>query len=494
MTTFDADYWARQREQLGGTQIRQVNFALFVAAQCGNTLRYVENVGWHRWNGRVWESAPDNGAAMQAITDAAKVLMRRAVEHSEDMTWATRAANVMLVTYQRRDIASEMAVLPELRTTVDVLDRARHLLTFRNGTVDLRTGELKPHDPGDMLTQCARVDYVADAKAPRWERFVEEVFPGDVELQRYFQTFLGYGLTGEVREHALGVWYGAQGRNGKGTTIRTLQAVFGKDLVKEVPFTTFELTRGQTVHTEVIAGLRKARIVVAQEGNDGATMNTALLKNFSGGDVISTRHLHGKQFEFDPKFTLILATNHLPEFTSGGAALWARTRAVLFGESFTGARVDRDLEPTIQGPEVEGVAAWVVEGAKQYYAEGLQSAGSVEAATDMHRESVDPLKDLVGELFDYANGCEVKRSDFNRDLKSWRDDQGEKAAKFTPSAVKRQLLSNGVEERKTKGRGWVYVGLYLMSDVPHGIQADNALADAGEAGSANVFGIRMARR
>ncbi|MFE5076904.1 DNA primase family protein [Streptomyces halstedii] len=473
MTTFDDAYWTRRRETLSvDPEVRHVNFARFVADQCAHELRHVQHVGWYRWNGHIWEATGDDGAAMQAVTDAARVLMRRGAENSGDMGWCSAASSKMLVNHQRRAMVSEMAVLPQFRATVDELDAQRHLLTFRNGTVDLRTGELHAHDPADMLTQTANVDYVPDAEAPRWLRFVEEVFPEDRDMQRYYQTFLGMAITGEVREHALGVWYGEHGRNGKGTTIRTMQKVFGHDVVHEVPFTIFENVRGQAVHTEQIAALRGKRLVVAQEGNQGVPMNTALLKNLSGGDRISTRHLHGKVFSFDPTFTIVLATNYLPEFGSGGAALWARTKAMLFGVSFADRR-DPDLELTIQGAEREGVAAWVVRGAVRYYAEGLRDPLSVVTATEHHKEEVDPLKPLIGEVFEYDDDSEVKRSDFNRELKDWCQDNGDTSAKYKPGNVKNHLKTNGIAEVQRKGKGWMYRGLYLLSDPPaHIVKAE----------------------
>ncbi|MFJ9913623.1 phage/plasmid primase, P4 family [Actinacidiphila glaucinigra] len=444
--------------------VQHVNYAKFVARHTGHHLRYMENVGWYRWSGVIWEATGGTGAAYQAITDAAHVLHRYATDNPAALGWVNNAVKLMLNSPHRRAIVAELENLRSLRVTADEFDSARHLLTFTNGTVDLRTGEIREHDPADMLTQSARVEYRPEATAPRWLRFIEEVFPEDPELQRYFQTFLGYAITGEVREHALGVWYGAHGRNGKGTTVRTMQSVFGPDIIREVEFSIFENVRGQAPHTEQIAGMRGARMVVAQEGNQGTPMNTALLKNLSGGDRVSTRHLHGKTFSFEPTFTIVLATNHLPEFASGGAALWARTKAILFGQSFADRR-DPDLEPTIQGPEREGVAAWIVEGAKRYYAEGLSDPLAVVAATEFHKDSVDPLKDLVGELFDYAEGSQVQRSTFNRELKEWRDTNGDKSNKYSPASVKRHLLDSGkAEEIRTKAHGWVYVGIRLMSD------------------------------
>ncbi|MEV8205424.1 DNA primase family protein [Streptomyces sp. NPDC079189] len=461
--TFDDAYWAKQRVRLDvSSGVRHVYFAKFVADQCGDRLRYVENVGWFRWNATVWEATGDNGAALQALTDAAQVLGKRVADNGADAQWASAAMFKMLSGRERGYMLREMQALREFRSHVDEFDAARHLLTFKNGTVDLRTGELQEHSPADRLTQCARVAYRPDAEAPRWLRFVAEVFPDDVDLQRYYQTFLGYCITGEVREHALGVWYGAHGRNGKGATIRTMQSVFGSQIIREVDYQLF--VKGYQPHTEQVAGLRGARMVVAQEGEAGQAMNTARLKNFSGGDRVEARHLQGKTFSYDPTFTIVLATNHLPEFASGGAALWARTKAILFGESFAD-RVDRDLEPTIQGPEAEGVAAWIVRGAVRYYAEGLRDPLSVLNATEFHKDSVDPLKELVGEVFDYAEGARVKRSLFNGELKEWRETNGDKSGKFSPSSVKRHLVNSGNVEEKKLADGWYFVGIRLMSDL-----------------------------
>lgn len=428
------------------------------AEWAGGKVRHAHGVGFFVWDGTVWRQ--DERAVRRLVHELGTALVQ--ADADEDVYRA------FLMRYRTDSLIAELESVPEINVTADEFDAARHLISFRNGTVDLRTGELREHDPADMITQCALVDYVADATCPRWLRFLEEIFPGDAALHAYFQVFLGYCITGEIREHAVGVWYGEKGRNGKGATIRTMQSIFGKTLVKEVPFTMFEHVRGREVHTEQMAGLRGARMVVAQEGNPDTAMNTALLKNLSGGDELEMRHLYGKTFNYSPRFTLVLATNHLPEFSAGGAALWARTKSILFGQNFAG-RVDPALEPTIQGPEREGIAAWLVRGAVRYYSEGLADPPGVRDAVEFHKDSVDPLRDLVGELFVYDSEAVTKRSEFNRELKNWREDQGDRSAKFGPMAVKRRLLSSGrVEEKQKHGTGWVYAGIRLMSAVDGG--------------------------
>ena len=125
---------------------------------------------------------------------------------------------------------------------------------------------------------------------------------------------------------------------------------------------------------------------------------------------------------------------------------------------------DRELEPTIQGPESEGVAAWVVEGAKRYYAEELIDPISVEKATDFHREQVDPLKPLIGELFDFDDSAPpITRSAFNAALKKWRDVNGDQSQKFKPATVHKELERRGVKAIKSDGT-FVLRGIRMLMD------------------------------
>lgn len=465
----DETYWQRMRARLDvSDDVRHVQFAQFVFDACGGKLRFVEGPGWHRFDGKRWVAAESDAPAFQVVTDASQALVRRAAAEPADRPWILPAVSKMDVANHRKAIVGEMENLADFHMDVDRLDSHPHLLNFQNGTVDLRSGELRDFNPDDFLTQITNVDYVPDAECPRWQRFMAEIFPHNEDLREYMQRFLGYCITGESREHMLGVWYGAHGRNGKGTIVRTMDAIFGKDIVHEVDFSMYEGGRGnREPHSEDMAALRSARMVVAQEGEDGKPMNTARLKKHSGGDRIQARHLYGRPFTFKPKFCLVLATNHLPEFSAGGAALWARTKAVFFGEHFVGDRVDPELEPTIQGPEAEGVAAWIVRGAVAYYAAGrLHDVESVREATEQHKGEVDPLKPLVGEVFEYDEGGRVKRAEFNAKLKEWRDTNGDDNVKFKPSTVKKHLAAQNVEERQVFGHGWCYVGIRLPEDLP----------------------------
>ena len=101
------------------------------------------------------------------------------------------------------------------------------LLNCSNGTVDLRTGTLGPHQRGHRITKLCPVEYHPEATTPRWLQFMNEAFSGDSTLVDYMQWALGYSLTGCVDYHVFFALHG-HGANGKSTLLTTVQTIFGK--------------------------------------------------------------------------------------------------------------------------------------------------------------------------------------------------------------------------------------------------------------------------
>src|SRR5262249_51176576 len=152
-----------------------------------------------------------------------------------------------------------------------------------NGTLDLRTGELRPHRREDLLTKLCAVEYDPRARAPAWERFLAEVFPGDPALVGFLQRLLGRCLSGDVSEHVLPIFWG-RGANGKPTLVNALLAVFGPDYAMKAPPDLIMVKRGAPPTER--ADLFGRRLVVAMETEEGARLAEALVKDLTGGDRI----------------------------------------------------------------------------------------------------------------------------------------------------------------------------------------------------------------
>ena len=366
----------------------------------GEGLRYHVNAdAWLRWTGRVGEE--DNTGEVHRL--AAQTVRGMLTEAAEIADPDARAALVKHAL--RSESASRLAAAVELArwrpgipVTVESLDADPWALNVLNGTLDLRTGKLRPHDPRDLLTKLAPVAYDPATVCPRWERFLGEVFQGEPDLPRFLQLLAGYSLTGDTREQAVFFLVG-KGSNGKSVLVETLRAVLG-DYAKDTPFSTF-LDKRDTA-TNDLASLVGARLVTASEGAGTQAFNEGLLKRLSGGDVVTCRFLHREFFSYTPNFKLLFATNEVPRIASQTYATRRRVRIVPFRQTFYGPDEEREpkrderLRERLR-EELPGILAWAVRGCLEWQSAGLFTPAGVAQETTALFETMDPLADFLEE-------------------------------------------------------------------------------------------------
>ena len=271
--------------------------------------------------------------------------------------WALRSESV----YGRRATLESAQSIPALATIAEDYDRDPFLLTVGNGTIDLRTGHLRPSQPDDLITRATDVDYFPAATCPRWLQFLDEVFGGDEALISFISRAVGYSLTGDTREQCLFILWGG-GANGKSTFLETVLKLVGRHSAI-TPFSSFLVQRNAGNPRNDVAKLHGARLVKAAESGKEGALDETIIKEITGGDTISARFLYQEFFEFKPTFKLWLATNHRPSIRGTDDAIWRRIRLIPFTRQFSGRNRDPKLLETLRGELPESLpgqcaAAW----------------------------------------------------------------------------------------------------------------------------------------
>lgn len=213
-------------------------------------IRYSHGLGFFVWSGRVWERSDvkvrqvihSMGAALTvAAAKRREERKEQGLEPDKECPIA-RAAKGFTMSRRIEDLMRELRSVPSVHVGPDDFDNRPHLISCRNGTVNLRTGALREHRKTDLLTAYLPYDYRPEAECPRWLRFLAEIFPAYPELVDYVRRLVGYGITGETSEQAFAVLYG-KGANGKSVFTDSLSEIFA-GISKTTPFATFEERSG----------------------------------------------------------------------------------------------------------------------------------------------------------------------------------------------------------------------------------------------------------
>jgi putative DNA primase/helicase len=267
------------------------------------------------------------------------------------------------------------------------LDAHPWLLTVLNGTIELRTGQLREHRRADLITKLAPVEYHPAARSGLWQRFLREATGEHDALAAFLRRAVGYSLTGDTGEEVLFFIHGPEAA-GKSTFIEAIKAALG-DYARTADFETFLQKRGDGGIRNDIARLAGARLVVSIEIDEGKRLAQGLVKQLTGGDTVTARFLWAEAFEFEPQFKLWLAANHAPKVRDTDGALWRRILRVPFEHVVPKEQRDKAVKATLKNPALAGPAilAWAVAGCLEWQQVGLGVPPEVMAATATYRES-----------------------------------------------------------------------------------------------------------
>ena len=428
-----------------------------MVARLGNIFRYVPKWSkWIIWDGTRWE-IDENAGISQLAKETTRGLYQETF-HEEDEAFRKKiTAHAMKSESDasRRNMLNLTKSEPGVPVEHNHLDVDIWSLNTKSGTVDLRTGGLRPHRPEDLFTKRVDVPFEMGAKAPRWEAFLAEVMSPHPEVIPYLKRVLGYSLTGSTREEAMFIFYGT-GANGKSKFLETLRALLGV-YCSQTPTETLLVKREWGIPNDV-ARLQGIRVVTAVETEDGKRLAEARVKALTGGDTITARFLHQEFFEFTPQFKLYLAVNHKPVIRGTDPGLWRRINLIPFEVTFPEDRRDRDLLEKLKA-ELPGILAWAVEGCLEWQKDGLKAPDTVKMATQSYKDEMDVVGDFIAECCVLYPNAISTAEELRRRYEEWG--KANDGPKLTPRYLAARWAEHGAISKKGTGgvRVWQGIGL-----------------------------------
>jgi putative DNA primase/helicase len=366
---------ARERPAVSGDAlVTEDSAARRFADLYNDQLRYCHSTGaWFEWNGQRW-SQNQLGKAFHF----ARELARKMVESEPDKVRfiASKASFAGSVErYARQD--------PIFAVTANYWDRNPMLVGTPVGTVDLKTGVLRPGDPADGITKSTAVAPAETSDCPLWRRFIFEVCGADEGMVRFLQQWFGYSLTGDTREQMLVFIHGGGG-NGKGVVVNTIKGIVG-DYAATPTMESLTASKNDR-HSTDFAMLRGARVACASETEKGRAWAESKIKQLTGGDDVTARFLYKNNFTFRPTFKLLIIGNDKPRLNNVGAA--ERRRYIIVPFNFKPEVPDKQLEEKLKA-EWPAILRWMIEGCLDWQNNGLIRPQSVKDETEKYFSDQD---------------------------------------------------------------------------------------------------------
>lgn len=478
-----AVYSPEHREGLEPGDYTDLGQADVFIREYGNRIRFSKATDYLVYDGAVWR---ENRILAQGLAQeltrrqleearkrirTARDALDRLVEAEEQDADAIREAGAAVkiqekfrnFVLERRSSGRIKATLTEAApgVLIDVkdLDADGYLLNTPAGTVDLRTGQMRPHNPADY---CTKITGAAPGTggADAWQSFLDALTVHDTELARYLQEIAGMCAIGHVKREELIIATGSGG-NGKSTFFNLLARVLGDysgGLSAEVL-----TTSSQKNKFPEYAELRGRRMVIAAELEEGTRLDTSVVKKLCSTDPITAEKKYKDPFSFIPSHHIVLYTNHLPKVGTTDSGTWDRLVVVPFNARFRGQSGEiKDYTSVLFDQCAGAVLSWIIQGAQRVIIQGfmIRRPTCVDSAINQYRFNNDWLRGFLDDMCVKERGAIARAGTLYSEYRAYCTRVGEYTRHN--SDFSRALEDAGFTGYKTK-TGKQYFGLRLKT-------------------------------
>jgi len=413
---------------------------------------------WYMWAGTHWQE--DN--SFEIIKIAKQTVVNMYAEASELGDEERKGLVKWAIKSEARQRLEAMVSLlrsePDIAVQPEELDRDPMLLACKNGTLDLRAGELLPPNPDHLITKCIDIDYDPDADCPLWEKFLIRIMDGNMELVSFVQRLVGHALTGDATGKYMVFMYGPKGNNGKSTLVETVMRLMGPYAMKSPS----EMIMAKSYRGGIpndIARLRGVRFTVTNEVDEGMTLSESVIKDLTGNDTLTARFMRAEFFDFAPTHKLWIYGNHKPTIQGTDTAIWDRVKLIPFDVEIPKSERDPLLQMKLAS-ELPGILAWAVRGNMLWQRKGIAAPEIVSRATADYQSEQDILGQFLAECCETGIQREISATTLYQAYEGWAKQLGLRADSGTKFGM--DLTRRGIDTQRKKS-GNLRVGIDLNS-------------------------------
>lgn len=418
-------------------------------AECVNVrypgrFSYNKSFGWMAYTGTHWKHDADLEVGA-AVTETLKARLVAASSAKEPEMYKHILSKCLPNANRVHAAMSQLTY--KVKSDPNEFNKQPDMLNCLNGVVNLRTGEMIAHHPTQRFTYCVNAEYKPNASREVWQKWLGDTV-GE-QTSAWLKLATGYSITGSTKEEVLFYLFGPP-RSGKGTFTETMLALLGSPLGEAISFGILTAARDVDTQNFMLAPLHSSRFISASESNQYERFNEAKLKTLTGGDSIPCSFKHKMPFNYRPQFKIWLSSNQPVNADPDDDATWGRLRIVPFPNSNLGDE-NKDLKEYMRSPEVlEGVLAWAVEGAIEWYrlgSKGLPELESGKKIKSEHRSELDNVQAWIEECCSESSGSFTSLALLQTSYETWCDIHGVEAKR--KKGFSQSLTAKGYKAKRT---------------------------------------------
>lgn len=410
-----------------------------------------------RWDGRMW-------------VDDAEGHIQQILAETEGAEYRAHHLTTLLQLVQAQSFVDDLREPPD------------YLIAFKNGVLNINTGELGGHSPEFFFRNFVDADYDPSADCPKFKNWLEEVLP-DQSSRECVREVFGYCFLRDYPIHKLFFLVGT-GRNGKGTLIRTLRGIIGERAFASVPLhrlpERFQVTNliGKLVNVD-----SEPRLSV---------LNAAVVKQLTGQDSLQAE-IKGcqKQLQFINYAKIVVLANKLPPVSDNSLAWWDRVVVVEFPNEFTGDRQKVNIENQwLSDPkERSGIVNWALEGLKRLLKNGkFTQDENMHRAVEEYKRWSDPVGFFLSRRCEFGPNLWIEKNLLYDAYKEFAESEGlQTVSEEVFGREVRKVNRVRAGNKRIAGRmAKIWIGI----DVKAGDEGEYGLGDTGDSGDAGILLLR----
>lgn len=420
-------YFRNPADQLDLTDL---SFAEFFVFRYGDGIKYNNQAGkWYVWKNDIWiECNKNTNELHQLVKDCIKEMFRIAIDQT-DKDERNNFLNFCKKCESRNNIDNMLSLASrenKVNRNESDFDKFPEYFNCKNVLIDLsgNTFKIIKRDPELLIRQITNITYDPAKQCPNFLKILDTIFNNNNEMISFIQRAVGYSLTGFTSEDCLFFMYGL-GRNGKSTFAEILKLLFG-NYYHKANIELLMIQKNVSVRND-IADLKGKRLVITSEIDQGKRLAESLVKDLTGGDDITARHLFQEHFTFKPVFKLWIYGNHKPIIKGTDEGIKRRIKLIPFTNIIPEDQIrSRDSIMIEMRAEVSGILNWALEGFNKWRENGkLIFPVEVKDATKEYFNEMDNIQNFINDCIKKVSGKHTLHSELYEKYKKYAEENGD---------------------------------------------------------------------